>query len=399
MKAHKSQHANDFGFAALSVACVLFAGCESAPKAEPSPAATPVADAAKAPSRPGPTRIAPKRAAAAASPAPDPDPTAALMNPGDELEPEPAPRAPARARAAAPAAATSSPAASATAPAPIAPSGATPPAGRRTATDAERAAAARMAAESAARRQAAADARRQAAAAAESGDGGAWSIYLASFTGDDHREAARLSRDEIARRYPALTDAFVSSGARGSSVLAGRFAGPEDPAAKARLKAVKEMLEGGARVFPRAMLTRTATDVDQGPPGPNDLRIVRQRFPKAQVYSVQVAAWSTFGSKDLKYADMKRAAEAYCRELRSRGEEAYYFHDSYSQISTVMVGVYGPDAYDSKSTLHSAEVDAVMRRFPKSLVNGEEVLIPLDPSNPQGKTVPQGPRLVEIPRM
>jgi hypothetical protein len=182
-------------------------------------------------------------------------------------------------------------------------------------------------------------------------------------------------------------------------VLAGRFAGPEDPAAKARLKAVKEMAEGSARVFPRAMLTRTATDVDQGPPGPNDLRIVRQRFPKSQVYSVQVAAWSTFGSEDLKYADMKRAAEAYCRELRSRGEEAYYFHDSYSKISTVMVGVYGPDAYDSKSTLYSAEVDAVMRRFPKSLVNGEEVLIPLDPSNPQGKTVPQGPRLVEIPRM
>jgi hypothetical protein len=256
-----------------------------------------------------------------------------------------------------------------------------------------------MAAENAARRQAAADARRQAAAAAENGDGGAWSIYLASFTGDDHREAARLSRDEIARRYPALTDAFVSTSARGSSVLAGRFAGPEDPAAKARLKGVKEMVEGGTRVFPRAMLTRTATDVDQGPPGPNDLRIVRQRFPKAQVYSVQVAAWSTFGSEDLKYADMKRAAEAYCRELRSRGEEAYYFHDSYSKISTVMVGVYGPDAYDSKSTLYSAEVDAVMRRFPKSLVNGEEVLIPLDPSNPQGKTVPQGPRLVEIPRM
>jgi hypothetical protein len=64
-----------------------------------------------------------------------------------------------------------------------------------------------------------------------------------------------------------------------------------------------------------------------------------------------------------------------------------------------MVGVFGPDAYDSKSTLYSPEVDAVMRRFPKSLVNGEEVLIPLDPSNPQGKTVPQGPRLVEIPRM
>ena len=69
MKAHKSQHANDFGFAALAVACVLLVGCDSAPKAEPPAAATPVADAPKAPTKPGPTRIAPKRAAAAASPA------------------------------------------------------------------------------------------------------------------------------------------------------------------------------------------------------------------------------------------------------------------------------------------------------------------------------------------
>jgi hypothetical protein len=393
MKAHKSQPANDFGFVARMAMVLCLAACESAPKTDPPPSTAPVSAAAKAPQTPGPTRIAPKRATTAPAPAPaaDPDPTAALMNPGDELEPEPAPASAPRA----------TPAAAASAPAQSAPAGpaSTAPAGRRTATDAERAAAARMAAESAARRQAAADARRQAAAVAERGDGGAWSVYLASFTGDDHREAARLSRDEIARRYPALADAFVSSGARGSSVLAGRFSGPEDPAAKARLKSVKELSEAGGRVFPRAMLTRTATDVDQGPPGPNDLRIVRQRFPKAQVYSVQVAAWSTFGSEDLKYADMKRAAEAYCRDLRSRGEEAYYFHDSYSKISTVMVGVFGPDAYDSKSTLYSPEVDAVMRRFPKSLVNGEEVLIPLDPSNPQGKTVPQGPRLVEIPRM
>ena len=393
MKAHKSRIVNDFGTAVLAAAALWLAACDSAPKAVPAASSAPVTGAPKAAAKPGPTRIAPKRAATTA-PAPDPDPTAALMNPGDELEPEPLPAKPSRRSAPAP-----TPAAAATADEPAIARDAAPAAGRRSASDAERAAAARMAAESAARRQAASDARRQAAAAAESGDGGAWSIYLASFTGDDHREAARLSRDEIARRYPALADAFVTSSPRGSSVLAGRFAGPEDPAAKARLKAVKDMAEGGGRVFPRAMLTRTATDVDQGPPGPNDLRIVRQRFPKAQVYSVQVAAWSTFGSKDLNYADMRRAAEAYCRELRSRGEEAYYFHDSYSQISTVMVGVFGPDAYDSKSTLYSPEVDAVMRRFPKSLVNGEEVLIPLDPSNPQGKTVPQGPRLVEIPRM
>jgi hypothetical protein len=39
-----------------------------------------------------------------------------------------------------------------------------------------------------------------------------------------------------------------------------------------------------------------------------------------------------------------------------------------------------------------------MRKFPKHLVNGEELLVPLDPAKPQGKTMPQAPRLVEIPQ-
>lgn len=278
------------------------------------------------------------------------------------------------------------------------PSPAAPPT-RRTATDAERAAAARMSAESAARRRAAAQARSE--PTVEGGDATAkvWSVFLASFTGDDHPADAAATRDLIARRYPALADAFVSSGPRGSMVLVGRFEGPKDPQAQAKLKAVKELADGAGRAFPRAMLTRTATDVDPGPPGPNDLRSVRQRFPKAALYSLQVAVWSAFDSKELRYADLKRAAEAYCRELRMRGEDAYYFHDAYSRTSTVMVGVYGPDAYDPKSTLYSPEVQAAMKRFPKHLVNGEELLVPIDPRKPEGAAVPQAPRLVEIPRM
>jgi hypothetical protein len=40
-----------------------------------------------------------------------------------------------------------------------------------------------------------------------------------------------------------------------------------------------------------------------------------------------------------------------------------------------------------------------MKRFPKHLVNGEEVLIPTDPDDPAKGGVPQAPRLVEIPRL
>jgi hypothetical protein len=363
------------------VAPMAAPGCDSAPATapaadRPAPEAPPVAKPRLLTARPV-DRSATASAPAAASAAPATATASAPATPA---------RAPTRSRSVA------------ASPAPDAPDAPAAPA-RRTATDAERAAAARMSAESAARRRAAAQARSEQAVDEGSATAKVWSVFLASFTGDDHPADAAATRDLIARRYPALADAFVNSGPRGSMVLVGRFDGPKDPQAQARLKAVKELADGAGRAFPRAMLTRTATDVDPGPPGPNDLRTVRQRFPKAALYSLQVAVWSAFDSKELRYADLKRAAEAYCRELRMRGEEAYYFHDAYSRTSTVMVGVYGPDAYDPKSTLYSPEVQAAMKRFPKHLVNGEELLVPIDPRKPEGAAVPQPPRLVEIPRM
>ena len=386
----------------LAAMAATVAGCESAPTAsEPDPAVLPRAQggdstgASPAPSeRTGPKRIQASRpapAAPASEPTPDPSGVQDL-----DIDP-PRARASAVARNSRTPPATPAAMSPAATP-PVAPAPAAP--GGRAPSATERAAAARMAAESDARRKAAADARNAAIAQSQAADDTAvWSVFLASFTGEDHREAAQASREAIVRRYPALADAFVGTNSRGSMVLVGRFAGPEDAAAQARLKAVKEIQEGGQRSFGRAMLTRTATDSDQGPPGPFDLRTVRARQPKGTLYSVQVAVWSSFGAKEVPYSEMKRAAEAYCRDLRSKGEQAYYFHDSYSRTSTVMVGVFGTDAYDSRSTLYAPEVDAVFRRFPKHLVNGDELLQPADAANPDGKKVPQAPRLVEIPRM
>jgi len=158
--------------------------------------------------------------------------------------------------------------------------------------------------------------------------------------------------------------------------------------------------QDGQRVLGRAMLTRVGAAPDNAPPGPHDLRTVRAQAPRAVLYSLQVAAWigSDMKEQELPMREVKRAAEAYCAQLRAQGHEAYYFHDYDTLISIVTVGVFGKDAYDSRSTLYSPEVEAVARKFPKSLVNGDEVLIPVDPKNPKGKTYPQAPRLVEVPR-
>jgi len=375
---------------ALLAAALLVAGCDSAP------AATPPADAAAktaAPAKSGATSTttpSPKRLEAKRPSAPkQPDTTAGLMNPGDEVEGVSGKDS---ARAAVRTKTGSAPAA------PPADVSAAP--GARVPSAAERAAAARMASDNDAKRraEAAATAERNAKQNDVDAERASWGVLLATVTGAESRANAMSIREQVIRRYPALKDAYVRSIPHGSVVLVGRFEGVQDPAAQAQLKLVKETMDGNVRAFPRAMLTRLGANANQGPPGPNDLRIVRQTRPTQTLYTLQVAVWSAFGTDEVKMSDIKRSAENYCRQLRSEGNEAYYFHDFDTKTSTVTIGVFGTDAYDSKSTLYAPEVDAVMRKFPKHLVNGEELLVPLDPAKPQGKTMPQAPRLVEIPQ-
>ena len=342
---------------------------------------------AGAPGAPVATPVVPTASTSPAA-APTPDPSLALMNPEDEVVTPDLPPSAKGSGLAASAQATPAPVSVAAAP------------GARAPSAAERAAAARMASANDAQRQAQATAAAARAAARTDVDGNqtGWSVLLASVTGPEHQANANAIREEVVRRYPQLNDAYVSTTQRGSVVLVGHFTGPQDPAAQAELKVVKEINEGNMRAFPRAMLTRMGAGAEAGPPGPNDLRIVRRTRPNATLYSLQIAVWSAFGTNELKMSDIKRSAETLCRQLRAEGNEAYYFHDFDTKTSIVTVGVFGADAYDSKSTLYAPEVEAVMKKFPKHLVNGEELLMPVDMRDPTGKTMPQSPRLVEIPK-
>ena len=366
------------------------AGAPSAPSgATGASGATPTSATPAATAKPASTAT-PSVPTATTSPAATAanDPTLALMNPEDEVVVTDVPLSTKGSDSAAGAAAAPAPASVAAAP------------GVRAPSAAERAAAARMASTNDAQRQAQATAAAARAAARTDVDGNqtGWSVLLASVTGAEHQANANAIREEVVRRYPQLNDAYVSTTQRGSVVLVGHFTGPQDPAAQAELKVVKEINEGNMRAFPRAMLTRMGAGAEAGPPGPNDLRIVRRTRPNATLYSLQIAVWSAFGTNELKMSDIKRSAETLCRQLRAEGHDAYYFHDFDTKTSIVTVGVFGADAYDSKSTLYVPEVEAVMKKFPKHLVNGEELLMPVDMRDPTGKTMPQSPRLVEIPK-
>jgi hypothetical protein len=228
-------------------------------------------------------------------------------------------------------------------------------------------------------------------------DGGpAWSVLLGTFTGDDHAAAADAAKARLVARFPQVSDCFVRRVSRGSVLLVGRYSGPSDPAAQAKLKELKAIVVDGQRPFTGVMLTRTTTDA--GPPGPHDLRRLRERHPQVKpLYTLQVAVWSTFGDAKVSRTEMRQSAEKFCKELRLKNIEAWVHHDDDTGTSSVLVGAFDSSAYDSKSTLFAPEVEQLMKRFPRHLVNGEEVLVPVDPRRPEGAKRPQGCRLVEVP--
>ncbi len=240
--------------------------------------------------------------------------------------------------------------------------------------------------------------------AAESDDAGGtaagkpvWSIALATFGGDDHRLTAEGACRLFTQQVPELKGAFVRSTPSGSVVMWGEFDGPKDPRAKPTIERLRQVTIGDGRPFAKAMLTRLEQFSEQEM-HPWDLRQVRRLNPKVRViYTLQVAAWSDLGSGTLSFDEIRRSAESYCRQLRAEGVEAWFHHDADLRTSIVTVGIFDHRAYDPQSTLFAPEVEVMRKRFPKSLLNGEELLIKPDPARPDF-AVPQASRLVEVPR-
>lgn len=227
--------------------------------------------------------------------------------------------------------------------------------------------------------------------------GTSWTIVLGTFTGLDHATAAQEANARLGERIPEFRGSTVKSTATGSMILWGQFSAIDDPNAQRELKRVQALEYRGARPFAKAMLTRPEP-TRKPPSGPHDLRNLRRQMPDANpLYTVQIAVWADFdGTRKLE--DLRRSAEGYTAQLRARGVEAWYHHDDDLMMSVVTVGAFGADAYNPRSTLFSAEVDAVMRQFPKQLVNGEPLMMRDDPRNPRSPESPQPPLLVEAPR-
>ncbi len=227
-------------------------------------------------------------------------------------------------------------------------------------------------------------------------DGRRWSVMLMSFTGEEHRKLAIAACEQVRKRYPLLADAFVRSKDKGSVVVVGRFSSPKDETARPLLKDVQSIVDGGTRPFARALLTRWTSSRD-AKPGPLDLRQARQADPSARrLYSMEVAVWSDFGSGEMSMDDVRKKSEAQAKQLRAQGHQAFYYHDDDRGMSIVTIGVFGEDAYNPQTMLYSDAVEAVKKKFPNLMVNGETLLRVARPGSKE--TTPEKSLLIEVPQ-
>ncbi len=225
-----------------------------------------------------------------------------------------------------------------------------------------------------------------------------WTLVLFTFTSQNHESTSK----EAALRLRGLGPDFLSVRShttnKGSMVLFGSYMSREDPAARVDMTRLRSLARNGQRVFPQVILTHIEPEPDLESLSPYDLRVVRKLYTNAQqLFTLDVAVWSTFGNPDLNYDRLKQQAEAYCREQRARGYEAYFYHSDSAKMSGVTVGVFGPDAVNPRTGIQNSKVKAMLEAFPTRLNNGQILQIPIDRFHPNRGTRPQTPVLVEVP--
>jgi hypothetical protein len=209
-------------------------------------------------------------------------------------------------------------------------------------------------------------------------------ILLETFSGAGHVERARQRRDQIARAL-GRQDVYAQMRSRGSVVVLGSYEGPNDARAQRDLKAVQSVTVAGRRPYERSYLSPPPpppTDVGDLP----ELNLIsaRRLAGSEALYTLQVAVF-----EDRNRERAKRGAERYALSLRQQGEMAFYYHGPTK--SMVTLGIFGDRAYDAQAQQVSLEVQALQRRFPLNLLNGEDEI-----PEPTGSS--QASMLVLIPK-
>ena len=185
-------------------------------------------------------------------------------------------------------------------------------------------------------------------------------VVLLEYKGPEAVESAQRLAGEL--RAQGLDEAFIVPGDQHAAVCAGRFGSWKDPAADQMLLRVRRIRDAqGQYPFAGVMLMPVPEPLPKNP------------WPVQEAdgqYTLIVASWQNPGR-------MGRA-QAYGRQLRQHGYEAYVYHGP--SKSTVSVGAFGPEIFDdpgkvgrpdARPTVVDPKVKQLRQAFPTLILEGE----------------------------
>ncbi len=223
----------------------------------------------------------------------------------------------------------------------------------------------------------------------ESGD---YSILLRIVATEDHVDRVKRYRGRT-EKDTGWENLFVLHHAGYSELYWGKYATPKTAERNLR-KARAYRTRVGIEAFAKAR-TAPIPGRDIGPP---EWNLVNANG----AYTVVVAVFYDVPEQD--YYHRKDHAIEYCRQLRQKGETAFYHHGV--SVSTVTVGVFDESAV---KTIKEADVirvvpyepraEMIVQRFKYLAVNGySEVQKILDPKTNQYRKITAKPYMAHIPK-
>jgi hypothetical protein len=230
-----------------------------------------------------------------------------------------------------------------------------------------------------------------------------WSIAVFTFRGDERAKESRQVL-EFVRTTGRLPEARMEERGESVVILVGDFPDPQAAAAKAELDRVRSItvpteVNGkveSAKPYALAFLAPPTREAAQGSRPEINLLRVREQNPTA-MYSFQVAA---YGREDIKdrvptedeLKEARRSAEQAALQLRSEGEQAFYYHGP--RMSLVTIGIFDATDYDPQMPqFESDRLRQVRKRHPLNLYNGKAIKVKAD-----GKQQLQKSQLVDLPK-
>ena len=185
-------------------------------------------------------------------------------------------------------------------------------------------------------------------------------VLLVEYKGPEAKASAERIAKEL--RDQGLPDVFTVEGAGLSSVCVGHYTSWKQPAADEMLRRVRIIRDAqGQYPFAGVMIVPVP---EAAPTNPWPLEKANGYF------TLHVASWEAPGRTV--------AAQAYAKELRDQGYEAYVYHGP--RLSMVTIGAFGTNIFDNPSKVGKAGVKpkivspkvlALIQKFPRMRLDGQ----------------------------